>query len=180
MRYPILFQSVSAGILSMTGDFIAQTIEGERDLKRSTRFFIFGSTFVGPALAIWYKTLNKLPIKGTLGVVSKVALDQFVWSPIGIAFFFGMQDALQGISVDSSYQKLKLVYWDVLKTNWTIWPAIQFINFYMVPVNYQSVVVNTVAIGWNAYLSRKNSLADSIQIKSDNKTGLRTAEEEPS
>jgi protein Mpv17 len=163
----------------MTGDFIAQTMENSRDLKRSARFFVFGSVFVGPSLAIWYRLLNKLP-KTNTGLFSKVALDQFVWSPVGIAFFFGMQGALQGISVDESFQKLKLVYWDVLKTNWTVWPAIQFINFYMVPVNYQSVVVNTVAIGWNAYLSRTNSRADSIHNRSDKTTGLRTAEEDPS
>lgn len=179
MRYPILVQSVSAGILSMTGDFIAQTMEETRDFKRSARFFIFGSAFVGPSLALWYRWLNRLP-KGNFGVIAKVALDQFVWSPVGIAFFFGMQGALQGITLDDSYQKLKLVYWDVLKANWTVWPAIQFANFYMVPVNYQSIVVNTVAIGWNAYLSRKNSQADSIHNKSDKTTGLRTAEEEPS
>jgi protein Mpv17 len=163
----------------MTGDFIAQTMENSRDLKRSARFFIFGSAFVGPSLAIWYRWLNRLP-KTNTGLVAKVALDQLVWSPVGIAFFFGIQGAMQGVSLNDSYQKLKLLYWDVLKTNWTVWPGIQLFNFYMVPVNYQSVVVNTVAIGWNAYLSRKNSQADFIHNKSDKTTGLRTAEEEPS
>ena len=67
--------------------------------------------------------------------------------------------ALEGQSLAENWEKLQLTYWDVLKTNYKVWPAIQLLNFYLVPMHYQSIVVNTVSVGWNAYLSHANKMA---------------------
>ena len=49
------------------------------------------------------------------------------------------------------------MYWEVLKTNWKVWPVVQCLNFSIVPLQYRLLFVNVVALGWNAYLSVKTS-----------------------
>lgn len=46
--------------------------------------------------------------------------------------------------------------------NWKLWPAVQFINFYLIPLNYQLLFLNVIAIGWTAFLSNANQKAAEI------------------
>ena len=41
----------------------------------------------------------------------------------------------------------------VVLTNWMVWPAAQFVNFYFVPLSYRILVASGVALFWNIYLS---------------------------
>ena len=47
-------------------------------------------------------------------------------------------------------------YKDTLMANYKLWPMIQFVNFYLVPLNYQLLFLNVIAIGWTAFLSSMN------------------------
>ena len=75
-------------------------------------------------------------------------------------------------------EKLKGTYWMALQKNWMLWPAVQAVNFKLVPLEHRVLVVNVVSlgesgirngargvyanewclcIGWNCYLSYVNS-----------------------
>ena len=41
----------------------------------------------------------------------------------------------------------------LIYTNWMVWPATQFLNFYYVPPSYRILFASSVALFWNIYLS---------------------------
>ena len=44
-------------------------------------------------------------------------------------------------------KKLESTYWNALKSNWMLWPAVQAINFKFVPLEHRVLVVNVVSLG---------------------------------
>lgn len=53
--------------------------------------------------------------------------------------------------------KLENAYLPGLKANWLLWPAVQGINFTIVPLEHRVLVVNVVSLGWNCFLSYLNA-----------------------
>lgn len=44
-------------------------------------------------------------------------------------------------------EKLNSTYWNALQKNWMVWPAVQAINFKLVPLEHRVLVVNIVSLG---------------------------------
>ncbi|CAG8563222.1 4074_t:CDS:2 [Ambispora leptoticha] len=155
--------------------------------KRTARMVIFGTIIAGPMLANWYRFLDKYvtinnPVKALL---VRVALDQTFFAPCFIATFFSVQGVMEGLSRQEIKQKLETVfcfdnppllilssfnniltryntfkaYPNALLNNYKIWPAVQLINFRIVPLQHRTMVTNMVALGWNTYLSIENRRA---------------------
>jgi protein Mpv17 len=53
-------------------------------------------------------------------------------------------------------EKLEKSYVSGLKANFMVWPLVQGINFKFVPLDLRVLVVNTVSLGWNCFLSFLN------------------------
>lgn len=91
--------------------------------------------------------------------MKRVLLDQLLFSPVFLAVFFaynhiGERGRLAGLS-----NHFKGAYTETLKANYKLWPLVQCINFYLIPLNYQLLFLNFVAIGWTAFLSNVNAKA---------------------
>lgn len=166
-RHPFIVQSVQVGTLMGIGDIIAQKCIEQRysekpyNFKRTTNFFLLGTFFLGPVNSRWFRILDQY-VKGkpTQRVLKKVALDQFVYIPCFLAVFLTSLEYLERKSLDDARKAVKLYYWDVIKANYTIWPMVQLCNFYFVPLNYQTLVVQVVALGWNTYISYRTHLKE--------------------
>eukprot|EP00795_Rhopilema_esculentum_P008467 gene8467-14457_t len=145
-------------VLVGAGDVIAQQAVERKGLKhdvlRTVKMTGMGLCIIGPGLRTWYIILEKL-VKGAGKTVAlkKMLLDQTVWAPSFLAMFLSAVSVLNGKSKDEIIMKFQNEYIDMMKVNYMIWPAVQLLNFYFVPMQHRVVVVNFVALFWNTYLA---------------------------
>uniref|UniRef100_A0A803KG64 Mitochondrial inner membrane protein Mpv17 n=1 Tax=Xenopus tropicalis TaxID=8364 RepID=A0A803KG64_XENTR len=110
----------------------------------------------GPVVGGWYKILDRIvPGSSKTVALKKMLLDQGAFAPCFLGCFLSIAGALNGLSGEQIWGKLKRDYTDALITNYYIWPAVQVANFYFIPLYHRLAVVQCVAVIWNSYLSWK-------------------------
>jgi protein Mpv17 len=77
-------------------------------------------------------------------VAARVLADQTVFSTINMGCFLSSMAILEG---RSPQERLEKSYLAGLKANWLLWPAVQAINFSVVPLQHRVLVVNIVSLG---------------------------------
>ncbi|SCU98775.1 LADA_0H15280g1_1 [Lachancea dasiensis] len=161
----ICFPSQKANSTYSDGESIPKTY----DIARTVRAVAYGSlifSFIGDK---WFKILNgkvkfsKKPADHWSNLALRVGTDQLLFAPTCIPFYFGTLTLMEGKSLNHAGEKIGAVWWDILKTNWMVWPAFQLINFSLVPVQHRLLAVNVLAIFWNTFLSYRNSEATNVK-----------------
>lgn len=168
VKRPILTNAITTAFLFGTGDVLAQKVSfsvGEPtkpkyDLARTFRAVVYGGIIFAPLADKWYKLLPriKIPVKSQPGLVNTMArvfVDQCVFAPfIGIPLYYSAMTVMENHPDPLAKIKTKMLdnWWNTLRTNWYVWPAVQCLNFGFVPVQLRLLVVNVVSIGWNCYL----------------------------
>lgn len=163
VRKPYLAQSIQVSVLMGAGDVLAQTFVEKKSIKeinvyRTFQFAGIGFCFIGPCLRLWYGQLEKIckhQRHRWKMAITKVSLDQLVFAPIFLTAITTIVSLLQGMELQNVIKRLKNDYWELLRANYCIWPLAQLINFSVVPLNYQVLFVQVIAIVWNTYLSVK-------------------------
>ncbi|XP_055913172.1 mpv17-like protein [Eupeodes corollae] len=160
-KYPTTTQSVQVSLLMASSDIIAQcgvekTPFDKINWLRTGQFSCMGLFFVGPTLKIWFGRLEAIVSphqKAWQRSVKKVAIDQILWAPFFIGSFTVVLGVVQGLKPNEIKERLQTDYVEVLKSNYKLWPAAQLVNFALIPLNFQVVFAQTVAVLWNIYLS---------------------------
>ncbi|KAK3390040.1 hypothetical protein B0H63DRAFT_464693 [Podospora didyma] len=138
------------------------------DFERLTRFMAYGF-LMAPIQFRWFKFLEKtFPITKASAFVpamKRVAFDQLIFAPVGIAAFFTAMTLAEGGDRRAVANKLRDMYVPTIKANYMVWPAVQVINFRLMPVQFQLPFVSTVGIAWTAYLSLTNAAEDAMEHK---------------
>ncbi|KYM98561.1 Protein Mpv17, partial [Cyphomyrmex costatus] len=149
------------GILMGLGDQIAQNfIDNSKtiDFKRTIQFAGIGLFISGPTTTKWYMVLDKyLGSKGYSVAIKKVACDQLFFAPTFIAVLLITIGICQGKDIKKLKIKLANEYSDILINNYKLWPMVQLVNFSLVPLHYQTLVVQSVALLWNSYISYRSN-----------------------
>lgn len=182
-KYLLTTNTVSSGVLMVAGDLMSQEIEYQQGLMRERydwwrvgRMFIVGA-IQGPMHHYFYGWLDRV-YRATNGqnVTKKILYDQLVMSPACIVAFFYSAGWLEGRTTADCTDELQrkvvrvyvvsvtlttlsifheyfhcLIY--QLQTDWTVWPAAQFINFYYLHPRYRVIYVNFVTMLYNVFLS---------------------------
>ncbi|KAB8269012.1 integral membrane protein [Aspergillus flavus AF70] len=166
IQRPVLTQSLTTACLFAVGDGLAQQgVEkkgiARHDVTRTARMALYGGAVFGPVATKWFQFLQNRINLGSPGktLVARVATDQLVCAPTMIGVFLSSMSLMEG---GDPREKLKKTYWEALRTNWTIWPALQTVNLYLVPLQYRVLTVNVFNIGWNCFLSFLNN-ADNVE-----------------
>jgi len=160
---PLLTQSVTTAVLFATGDAMAQHLVEKKGLKnhefgRTARMALYGGAIFGPAATTWFGFLQRrirIPSSPNLEILARVGLDQTFFASTNLFCFLSSMAIMEGTSPQDKIDK---TYWNALKSNWMVWPAIQMVNFKFVPLHHRVLLVNIVSLGWNCYLSWINSL----------------------
>ncbi|KAF2272561.1 uncharacterized protein EI97DRAFT_385496 [Westerdykella ornata] len=133
------------------------------DFERLTRFMAYGF-LMAPVQHKWFSFLSRtFPVSKTAAFVpalKRVAFDQFLFAPFGLACFFTFMTVAEGGGKRAVQRKFQDVYVPSLKANYMVWPAVQIINFRIMPIQFQIPFVSTVGIAWTAYLSLTNAAED--------------------
>jgi hypothetical protein len=148
------------------------------DFERTIRFMSYGF-IMSPLQHRWFKFLSAtFPMSKTstwLPALKRVAFDQFLFAPAGLACFFTFMTVAEGGGKRAVQKKFQDIYVPALKANWLVWPTVQIVNFRIMPIQYQIVgiarlrqfqaltllpAIRLVGIAWTAYLSLTNSAED--------------------
>ncbi|CAO1622028.1 unnamed protein product [Parajaminaea phylloscopi] len=135
------------------------------DFARSGRFLAFG-VGMAPILAEWNKFIEyRFPLRtasssaANVGKVSllalgkRVAFDQILFAPFGLACFVGAMGAMEYGSLQGVKGKFNDMYSSALIANWQVWPLIQLVNFRFVPLRFRVPFTSACGIAWTLYLS---------------------------
>ncbi|ETN85803.1 Mpv17 / PMP22 family protein [Necator americanus] len=163
-KRPLLTQIVASGVISGAGDAFTQIAFEKRntktyDFERTGRFFFLASAFIAPALNKWFKLLER--VKGPPKIIPlfRVGIDQIAFAPVFNALILVNLRLLEGLGLETSYRKMKEDWWIIYSSSLKVWPAVQLVNFYLIPLNMRVIVIQLVAFFWNAYLSYKTQTA---------------------
>ncbi|KAJ1661396.1 hypothetical protein GGF38_003662 [Coemansia sp. RSA 25] len=179
-KQPLLTLAVTNGTLGGVGDLLAQAIEhhnkkdDERfkwNIPRTLRFVAWGA-LCAPVFHKWYMFINsRFPLQSVLvegkrsfalGLAKRVATDQLVFAPMGIAGFFVAMNFMEGRNWESARIRLREYYLPTMAANYAVWPLVQTVNFGFVPTLYRVPFCSIVSIFWNAFISWANAQSASI------------------
>ncbi|CAK1544967.1 unnamed protein product [Leptosia nina] len=119
----------------------------ELDFKSAGRIVVVGSCVYAPTLYYWYKFLdNKFAGASAKAVLTKVASDQFLMTPVLLAAFYSLLGALEG--KEDVLEELKQKYWKTFVANQAFWIPGQIINFALVPPHLRVVYVASASFLW--------------------------------
>ena len=135
------------------------------DFERLTRFMAYGF-LMAPVQHKWFAFLSRtFPITKSAALMpamKRVAFDQFLFAPIGelhistqplcgdahrniansasgLACFFTFMTVAEGGGKRAVVRKFQDVYVPALKANYMVWPAVQILNFRVMPIQFQIV-----------------------------------------
>ncbi|XP_003374956.1 protein SYM1 [Trichinella spiralis] len=170
-RHPLKTQMLITGFLMGAGDVSSQIfIEPKKkpkrfDFVRTARFICIGSFFFAPLLKSWFAFLqNRIHCKAypRLSPVKRLFADQIICSPVVLASFLVLLRTLEMKPIKTAFHQCRTQFWDIYLTGLKVWPFMQLVNFYLVPLEHRILVVQMVAIFWNTYLAWKTQSDDQL------------------
>lgn len=162
IKWPLITKMVTSGTLCGAGDLLCQTINGDGssfNLKRAAAFTAMGVIYVAPALHLNFVYILPRVVPASKNAskviqgLKKVAFDQSCIAPIFTVGLFMTINLLEGHGFSGGLLALKTKLWETMLVGWRVWIPVNFINFSFIPVMYQLLFVNVVAVFYNGFLS---------------------------
>ncbi|KAH8329938.1 hypothetical protein KR067_009062, partial [Drosophila pandora] len=154
-------ESINVAAIMGVGDGIAQFLIERRslsdwDVGRTARFSALGFVVVGPVLRTWFTFMESRVSKKHTPMrrgLTKMVMDQALFAPVFTLAMSYMVPKINGEEEEKIRSRIRETYFTILSRNYMLWPMAQFINFSFVPLQYQVIYVQCIALLWNSYLS---------------------------
>jgi len=169
----------SSGVISGLGDFLGQLLSFTKtgaklstfqlDTCRLLIFMFMGTFYFGTVVHPWFCALEELgskvfpkPTDKTQKSLLMITVDQTVGSTVvnsGFIFAFSILTATVSgswsgkASLTSAWNSVVKGIFPVLLANWKIWPFVNFLNFFYVPLQFRLLVASLAGVLWNVLLS---------------------------
>ena len=160
---PYRTKMLTNGAIFGVADAICQHFIEKPSLKgynyqRTLNMVLIGGVFSAPLLHLWYvkwapNIISKVTSNPNLQPVVGVIADQFFFTPPLMGSFLFISEYLKEYNPRNAIKALQNKMWTGLKTNWTVWPPVQLINFTVIPSQFRVPFVNFVGLFWTIYLS---------------------------
>jgi protein Mpv17 len=157
---PLLTKALTSLSLYTLGDILAQLLEQKKsfDKPRIIRLAFYAFLVVGPVSHYWYNFLEKLVEKKMKmptfkAVVTKIAFDQFLFTPPMTVLFFTYMSLASGAGLNAAIRSVRMELFPTLKVNWVVWPIAHTVTFGVIPLEFRVLFVSAIAIFWACFLS---------------------------
>ncbi|OOG00702.1 hypothetical protein ASPCADRAFT_202533 [Aspergillus carbonarius ITEM 5010] len=94
-----------------------------------------------------------------LSILTKVCVQQAVFTPVFNTYFFGLQSLMTGKSLEETFERLKVALPTSISNSVKLWPAVTAFSFMYVAPQFRSIFSGVIAVGWQTYLSWLNQKA---------------------
>ncbi|RDW89961.1 Mpv17/PMP22 family protein [Aspergillus mulundensis] len=94
-----------------------------------------------------------------LSIVTKVVVQQAVFTPVFNTYFFSVHSLLSGASLEETWERLKVALPRSIVNSAKFWPMVTAFSFMYVPPQFRNVFSGCIAVGWQTYLSWLNQKA---------------------
>ncbi|KAL5045347.1 hypothetical protein BDW71DRAFT_184137 [Aspergillus fruticulosus] len=94
-----------------------------------------------------------------LSILTKVVVQQAVFTPVFNTYFFSVHSLLSGASLEETWGRLKVALPRSIVNSAKFWPMVTAFSFMYVPPQFRNVFSGCIAVGWQTYLSWLNQKA---------------------
>lgn len=168
VQQPLLTKSLTSCCTNSISDVICQKTLPAReedakkfDFTRLLHVAVTGIVWSGPITHYWYKLLfGKMtgPIDDPLiRLMVRIFLDAIIFSPVTVSGYFTVRSFLEGSGTAGAWEKLRTRLVTAVLGAWKFWPAVNVINFSVVPIAYRVLYNNVLSIFWQGFLTYVNS-----------------------
>ena len=89
-----------------------------------------------------------------------MVVNQICYTPLFNSYFFGMQAALAGDTIEEVWERIRRTVPVSFMNSMKLWPAVTAFSFTFIPMEYRSIFAGVIAVGWQTYLSFLNRTAE--------------------
>ncbi|KAK4684921.1 hypothetical protein P7C73_g5242, partial [Tremellales sp. Uapishka_1] len=180
--HPLRTKMITSGAMFTLGDCVAQFgIEGRRlgleriwsgplgeeeddrlDIwkpTRTARQAFYGSVVFAPLAHTWLNLLQKVQFQSKVKtLLARLLIDTGVWGPFIVATFWTANGFLEGKDTAQVKKKVEMAFIPSLTKATCVFLPTQIVNLAFTPPQHRLMVLQTVGLGWNIFLSYQNNI----------------------
>lgn len=182
LRFPFISQGIVSSVLEVTTDIVTQKFIEKKEKLDHKRVFVsmFMGYLGGLALRKWFGFLHETfrhpkPFANAVGKLTgeanrrlflmiefllfQLSADQFLFMPLYLGTSTGILKYVETGSWRDTKVVLNQELVGIVIQDFQLWPAVQFLNFYRVPLKFQVPVTSFVSVAWkvfNKYRAQEN------------------------